>query len=169
MKNFNPRSPALFLVAGALAASLRWPLAGAALDKTPDSGTHKHVGQATDADNDLPAQLRELKARGSTLEAALRKRYPGTVGKDASGDKGMVAMDGGGMAMMGRIRPAIELVDRQQEREQRVAAAIKANTRASVKLLRQVSSIAAATNTKNVKVVGAVYQVDSGIITFLEE
>ena len=78
-------------------------------------------------------------------------------------------MDGGGMAMMGRIRPAIELVDRQQEREQRVAAAIKANTRASVKLLRQVSSIAAATNTKNVKVVGAVYQVDSGIITFLEE
>jgi len=38
-----------------------------------------------------------------------------------------------------------------------------------VKQLRQVPSIAAAIKTGNVKVVGAVYHVDSGNITFLNE
>ena len=71
--------------------------------------------------------------------------------------------------LLDRIRPAIESVDRQQEREQRVVAAVEANSRASVKQLRQVPSIAAAIKTKNVKVVGAVYHVDSGNITFLNE
>jgi carbonic anhydrase len=71
--------------------------------------------------------------------------------------------------LLDRIRPALESVDRQQEREQRVATAVEANARASVKQLRQVPSIAAAIKIKNVKVVGAVYQVDSGRITFLDE
>ena len=71
--------------------------------------------------------------------------------------------------LLDRIRPAIRSVDRGQEREQRIAAAVEANARASVKQLRQVPSIAAAIKTKNVKVVGAVYHVDSGKITFLDE
>jgi len=71
--------------------------------------------------------------------------------------------------LLDRIRPAIESVDRQQEQEQRIAAAVEANARASVKQLRQVPSIAAAIETKNVKVVGAVYHVDSGKITFVDE
>ena len=71
--------------------------------------------------------------------------------------------------LLDRIRPAIETVDRRQEREQRVVAAVEANARASLKQLRQVPSIAAAIKTKNVKVVGAVYHVDSGNITFLNE
>lgn len=71
--------------------------------------------------------------------------------------------------LLARIRPAIESIDHEQEREQRIAAAVEANARASVKLLRQVPSITAAIETKNVKVVGAVYHVDSGKITFLDE
>ncbi len=71
--------------------------------------------------------------------------------------------------LLDRIRPVLESVDRQQEREQRVAVAVEANARASVKQLRQVPSIAAAIKIKSVKVVGAVYHVDSGKITFLDE
>jgi len=70
--------------------------------------------------------------------------------------------------LLDRIRPAIRSVDREQEAKQRVAAAVEANARASVKQLRQVPSIAAAIKTKNVKVVGAVYHVDSGKITILD-
>ncbi len=72
-------------------------------------------------------------------------------------------------ALLDRIRPAIEPVDRQQEREQRIAAAVEANARASATQLRQVPSIAAAIKTKHVKVVGAVYHMDSGKITMLDD
>lgn len=71
--------------------------------------------------------------------------------------------------LLDRIRPAIAPLDRYQERERLLSAAIEANARASVIQLRQVPSIAAAIRTKNVKVVGAVYRVDSGKITFLDE
>lgn len=71
--------------------------------------------------------------------------------------------------LLDRIRPAIETVDRNQEREQFITAAVEANVRASVEQLRQVPSIAAAIKTKNVKVLGAMYYIDSGNITFLDE
>jgi carbonic anhydrase len=71
--------------------------------------------------------------------------------------------------LLDRIRPAIETVDRDQEREELITAAVEANALASVQQLRQVPSIAAAIKTKNVKLFGAVYHVDSGKITFLNE
>lgn len=71
--------------------------------------------------------------------------------------------------LLNRIRPAIASVDRQQQHEQRIAAAVDANARASVKQLREVPSIAKAIKEKNVEVVGAVYHIDSGKITFLDE
>ncbi|MEO8498171.1 MAG: carbonic anhydrase [Planctomycetota bacterium] len=71
--------------------------------------------------------------------------------------------------LLNRIRPAIVQVDRNQEREQLITAAVEANVRASVEQLRQVPSIAATVKSKNVKVLGAVYYIDSGEITFLDE
>ena len=52
--------------------------------------------------------------------------------------------------LLDRIRLAIRSVDRGQEAKQRVAAAVEANIRTSVKNLRQVPSIATAIKTKNV-------------------
>lgn len=104
MKNLQPRRsdpPAVVVVIGTLIASLTWPLAGVAQDKTPDAATHKHTNQSADANNDLSAQLQELKAKTATLEAALMKRYPDAVRKDATPDKGMGKMGSGGMGMMG--------------------------------------------------------------------
>lgn len=71
--------------------------------------------------------------------------------------------------LLDRIRPAIAPVDRNLAREQLVAAAVEANARASVRQLCQVSSIATAIKEKDVRVVGAVYHIDSGAITFLDE
>jgi len=71
--------------------------------------------------------------------------------------------------LLDQIRPAIDSVDRKQERKQRVAAAVEANARASVKQLLEVPSIAKAMKEKHVKVVGAVYHIDSGEITFLDD
>lgn len=71
--------------------------------------------------------------------------------------------------LLDRIRPGIGSVDRQQERVQLISAAVEANTRASVKQLREVRSIAAAITAKNVKVIGAVYHIDSGKIAFLDD
>jgi len=71
--------------------------------------------------------------------------------------------------LLDRIRPAIASLDRRRDREQLIAAAVEANARASVKQLRQVPSIATAMKTKHVQIVGAVYHIDSGQITFLDE
>lgn len=106
MKIFKPRAAAhlavvLILATGTLVVSPSGPLTVAAQDRTPDPGTNKQAGQPTDADQDLAAQLRELKAKATALEAALMKRYPAAVGKDGSGGKGMGAMGSGGMGMMG--------------------------------------------------------------------
>jgi len=70
--------------------------------------------------------------------------------------------------LLNRIRPAIATVNRNLEREQLIMAAVEANVRTSVKQLRHVPSIAAAIKTKNVKVLGAVYHIDSGKISFLD-
>ncbi len=71
--------------------------------------------------------------------------------------------------LLDRIRPAIASLDRHSEQEQLIAAAVEANVRASVKQLRRVPSIAEAAKTPNVKIVGAVYHIDSGKIVFLDE
>ena len=71
--------------------------------------------------------------------------------------------------LLDRIRPAIAPVERNQARQQLIAAAVEANVRASVRQLRQVSSIATAIKEKNVQVVGAEYHIDSGKIMFLDE
>lgn len=71
--------------------------------------------------------------------------------------------------LLDRIRPAIAHVERSQARDQLIEAAVEANVCASVRQLRQVSSIAAAIKEKNVQVVGAVYHIDSGKLTFLDK
>ena len=93
--------PTALALMGALMVGFAWPLASAAQDKTSDATTHKHTGQSTDADNDLSAQLKELKAKAAALEAALMKRYPGAAGKDATPSRDMRMMGSGGMEMMG--------------------------------------------------------------------
>ena len=71
--------------------------------------------------------------------------------------------------LLDRIRPAIGSIDHEQEREPRVASAVEANVRASVNQLREVPSIALAMKEKNIKVIGAIYHIDSGEITFRDE
>lgn len=71
--------------------------------------------------------------------------------------------------LLNRIRSAIASVDREDERTRRLAEAVEANARASVKQLRKIPSIAKAIQEKGVKVVGAVYHIDSGEMTFLNE
>lgn len=71
--------------------------------------------------------------------------------------------------LLDRIRPAIAHIERNQAREQLIASAVEANVRASVLQLRKVSSVAVAIKEKDVQVVGAVYHIDSGKITFLNE
>ena len=73
------------------------------------------------------------------------------------------------LKLLDRIRPTIGSIDREQQREQRVASAVEANVRASVKQLRAVPSIALAMKEKNIKVIGAIYHIDSGEITFRDE
>lgn len=90
---------AVLAVMGLFVTGLSWPLSSAAQDKTSDGTTHKHSGQSTDAGNDLPAQLMELRAKAAALEAALEKRYPGTVRKDATPGKGMGMTGSSGMGM----------------------------------------------------------------------
>lgn len=84
-----PRLALLPLLA-ALIVGLAWPLGGAAQDKAPDPGTHKH------ADKDLAAQIAELRATVTKLEAALAK---GQQGKSP----GMSGMGGTGMMDMGMM------------------------------------------------------------------
>lgn len=91
-------------VIAALVVAIAWPLATEAQNTSSDAGTHKHGGlSATDVGNDLPAQIRELKEKAAALEAALKKRYPGAVGKDGTPDKSMstIGGSGSGMGMMG--------------------------------------------------------------------
>lgn len=71
--------------------------------------------------------------------------------------------------LLNRIRPAIKDLPRDQDKKQLVAAAVEANALASAQQLRQVPSIARAIKEKEVKVVAAVYHIDSGKIKFLDE
>ncbi len=71
--------------------------------------------------------------------------------------------------LLNRIRPAIASVDRDLASTQRLAKAVEANARTSVMQLHEIPSIAKAIQEKGVKVVGAVYHIDSGKITFLNE
>ena len=88
---------ALLPLLGALALGLAWPLAGAAQDKTPDAGTHKHAGKSAEADKDLAAQVRDLQAKVAKLEAALKQGHKGA----PSGTPGTGGMGGMPMGMMG--------------------------------------------------------------------
>jgi Spy/CpxP family protein refolding chaperone len=78
------------------------PTVGTAQDKTPDI-KHNHASKPADADKDLIPQLRELKAKVATLEAALAKRYPGEVGRSMMGATGMTGDQKMGMGMMGMV------------------------------------------------------------------
>lgn len=71
--------------------------AGRRLAASPAS--RNQGSQPTGADQDLPAQLRELKAKAAALKAAFMKRHPGAGSNDVSGSKGMSAMGSGGMGM----------------------------------------------------------------------
>jgi Spy/CpxP family protein refolding chaperone len=98
MKSLKPLTAsraALLLVGGALALGLAWPLAGTAQDKATDPAKHKH-GDASTADKSLADQVRELQAKVTKLEAALKQSHPGT----PSGPGGMGGMMMGG-GMMG--------------------------------------------------------------------
>ena len=112
-------------VIAALVAGLVWPLASEAQNTASDPSTHKHAGQPTD--DDLPAQIRELKAKAAALEATLEKQYPDAVDnakmpyRDMMGGKGMGVRGGdderaGGVKMMG-TRMEVEM--RQMESEGR--------------------------------------------------
>jgi hypothetical protein len=97
MNTFKPLSAArlaLLLVASLLGLGLAWPLGGQAQDKTPDPAAHKHPDKTADADKDLSAQVRDLQAKLTKLEAALKQGAP-------SGMGGMSGMSGKGMGMMG--------------------------------------------------------------------
>jgi hypothetical protein len=88
---------ALLPLLGALVIGFGWPLGGAAQDKTPDPGQHKHTGKSADADKDMAAQLRDLQAKIAKLEAALRQGHKGTL----SGTTDTGGMSGMPMGMMG--------------------------------------------------------------------
>jgi Spy/CpxP family protein refolding chaperone len=91
-KTLTASRVALLLVGGVLGLGLGWPLAGTAQDKAADQAKHKH-GDAVVADKSLADQVRELQAKVTKLEAALKQSHPGT----SAGSGGMGGMMGGGM------------------------------------------------------------------------
>jgi hypothetical protein len=105
MNRFQPLTAsrlALLLVGGVLALGLAWPRAGTAQDKPADPARHKH-GDAAAADKGLADQVRELQAKITKLEAALKQTHPGTPPGPAGmgGKGGMMGMGGMGGGMMG--------------------------------------------------------------------
>jgi len=70
--------------------------------------------------------------------------------------------------LLERIRPGIESVDRTLNHRRRIQLAVEANARASAEQLRAVPFIAAAIKTKQVRVVAAVENLETGMIRFLE-
>jgi hypothetical protein len=106
MKCFNSltKSPlVLFLVIGGLALGLAWPLMGTAQgqsDKAKDSGGHaQHNGKQPVSDQDLAAQVRQLQAKITKLEAALKQGQQGA--PPSAARRGGMPM--GGMGMSGNI------------------------------------------------------------------
>ena len=102
-----PPRLALFPMLGALVVSLAWPPAGAAQDKTPDPGTHKHANKPDDANKDLGAQIAELRAKVAKVESALKQGHqaaptakPSTAGM-AGVPMGMMGEQKRGPGMMG--------------------------------------------------------------------
>ena len=91
-------------VLGTLAVGFARPSASSAQDVQPDQSQPKLPAPAADSDNDLPAQIHELKAKVAALEAVLGKRYPGTADRNNMGGKGMDMMGGKGMDMMGGMK-----------------------------------------------------------------
>lgn len=70
--------------------------------------------------------------------------------------------------LLDHIRPAIASVDPALSPAGRLAAAVEANARASASKLRQAPYIKRILGTGEVKIVSAVYQLDSGRIKFLK-
>lgn len=102
MNNFSHSAAArlaLLLFAAALGAGLAWPGVGQARDKA--AGPAKHADKAAAADKGLAAQVRDLQAKVTRLEAALKKGDKGTP-PPVGGMAGMPGpQKGGGMAGMG--------------------------------------------------------------------
>jgi Spy/CpxP family protein refolding chaperone len=95
LKPLTASRVAILLVGGVLALGLAWPLAGTAQGKPTDPAKHKH-GDAAAADKSLADQVRELQAKVTKLEAALKQSHPGT----PAGSGGMGGMMGKGMPGM---------------------------------------------------------------------
>jgi Spy/CpxP family protein refolding chaperone len=93
-----PRLPLLPLL-GVLVIGLAWPLGGTAQDTAPNHSNHKQADKPADANKDLAAQVRELRAKTAKLEAALKQGHQGTPSSAARmGGKPM-----GGTGMSGNI------------------------------------------------------------------
>lgn len=71
--------------------------------------------------------------------------------------------------LIDQIRPGIQSVDHRLNFEQRLSAAVEANTLASAKRLRNVPSIAKAIKMKGVRVIGVVYSIDTGKLRVVGE
>jgi hypothetical protein len=113
MRLFNrltaPRLGAVGAVA-TLAFTAGWLILSAAQSSSPDPRKHQHGAKVADADKDLGAKLRDLRAKVAKLEAALKQGHKGTPSgapyRDGMGGMPMGMMGMGGMdrdAMMGQM------------------------------------------------------------------
>lgn len=71
--------------------------------------------------------------------------------------------------LLGRIRPGIQARGQAADAPAAIANAVEANVRAAAKQLREVPFIADAIRSKNVKIVGVVYSIETGKISVVED
>jgi carbonic anhydrase len=71
--------------------------------------------------------------------------------------------------LLGRIRPGIQSRGEVADSPRAIAKAVEANVRAAAKKLRQVPFIAEAIKSKNVKIVGVVYSIETGKISVVND
>lgn len=71
-------------------------------------------------------------------------------------------------ALVGKIKPAVKKVDASTSFEVRLRRSVEANVRASVKLLKGISDLAGAVKAKRTRIVGCVYDIQSGGVRTLD-
>ena len=72
-------------------------------------------------------------------------------------------------ALLDRIRPGIQARGEAGDSPRAIANAVEANVRAAAKQLREVPFIAEAIESKNVKIVGVVYSIETGKISVVND
>jgi carbonic anhydrase len=105
---------------------------------------------------------------GTRLFVVLGHERCGAVTAVVAADAEMEKEPPGLTMLLQRIRPSLKSVDRKLSKEKQIAAAIEANVRWSMKQLREAPEHQKAFEANLIGLVGAVYELKTGKVRFLE-